>query len=378
MGALGWMAVAVVLALSVGALAWLLVRSRRPAPLWDDAERAHAPAHLPDAEAAEDADGPAPHAATEAPSEIPDGRALLRGVYALAFEQAGPAPVAALVQAQAPAHEGIAAACANLLARTEFQARHMPRRPQLLPKLMRAINDPDASLEKVARIIGEDPVLSANLLRVANSPFYRVREKPVESLARAAAMLGLDGLRPVVAAALVQPVMQTGDSPFGRLPALLWDHTQLAADFASSLVRGGRGEEDGFAAQMLGLLHGLGGIIVAQVLRDNYALHPQLRPDPHVVARVLDEQAAPMARRIAIDWELSERIGVALEAQRLGRLPADPLGRALYSGRVAAALAMLRRHGKLGDAQARAMLERWSEAQGAEPGLAALWDRLPS
>lgn len=368
MGALGWIAVAVALALSAGAGAWLLLRGRRPASSPAEIEGA-APEQ---AMLIEDA---APEAA-EVAIAVPDGRGLVCGLYALAFEGGGPAPVAAL--AQPDAHEAIAAACANLLARTEFQARHMPRRPHLLPKLMRAINDPDASLEKIARIIGEDPVLSANLLRVANSPFYRVREKPVESLARAAAMLGLDGLRPVVAAALVQPVMQTGDSPFGRLPVLIWDHTQLAADFASGLVRGGRGQEDAFAAQMLGLLHGLGAIIVAQVLRDNYALHPQLRPDPATVARVLDERAAAMARRIAVEWELSERIGVALDAQQSDALPADPLGRALYAGRVAAALAMLRRHGKFGDDEARAMLTAWIEARGVDPALAALWERLPN
>lgn len=369
MGALGWIAVASALALLVGVVAWLLFRAFRSLGQVEagDSGEPWAPLDAEDGSEEEDAN-PA--------VEIPDGRILLRSLYALAFEGAGPVPV--LANAQADMHEAIAAACATLLARTEFHARHMPRRPQLLPKLMRAINDPDVSLEKIARIIGEDPALSANLLRVANSPFYRVREKPVESLVRAAAMLGLDGLRPVVAAALVQPVMQTGDTAFGRLPMLIWDHTQLASDFASGLVRGGHGQEDAFAAQMLGLLHGLGAIIVAQVLRDNYALHPQLRPDPQVVARVLDEQAAPMAHRIAIEWELSDRIGVALDAQRLDVAPDDPLGRALCAGRVAAALAMLRKYGKLGDAEARAMLVGWAQAQGIDDaGLLRLWNRLP-
>lgn len=366
MGVLGWMAVAAALALLAGAGAWWWLRAPPPVPYPATVETA--------ADEVEPAGADAGEVAPVA-VEVPDGRALLRQVYGLAFEDAG---VADAPDTEESAHEGIAAASALLLARKEFQARHLPRRPQQLPKLMQAINDPGASLEKIARIIGEDPALSANLLRVANSPFYRVREKPVESLVRAAAMLGLDGLRPVVAAALVQPVMQTGTGAFGRLPVLIWDHTQLAADFASGLVRGEGGQEDAFAAQMLGLLHGLGAIIVVQVLRENYALRPHLRPHPRIVARVLDEQAAPMAHRIAVDWELSERIGDALDAQRLNAVPEDALGRALCAGRVAAALAMLRRNGALEGELARAMLSAWSEAHGVGGSLLRLWDRLPA
>ena len=357
----GWMAIAVALALLAIVGAWLYDRAQQsPVPTGNDA-------------LAEEAE-PAQDAGDATAAEVPDGRELLRELYALAFDGTGPAPAFPVKDDR---HDAIAMACANLLARTEFQARHMPRRPHLLPKLVQAINDPKASLEKVARVIGEDPALSANLLRIANSPFYRVRAKPVESLPRAAAMLGLDGLRPVVASALVQPVMQTGSGVFGRLPQLIWDHTQLASDLATGLVRSGRGQEDAFAAQMLGLLHGLGAIIVVQVLRDNYALQPQLRPNLQVIARVLDEQTVPMAHRIATDWELSERIGIALDAQLSDATPDDPLGRALRAGRVAGALAMLRRHGRLGDDEARTMLAAWARANGIDDELLLLWERLP-
>lgn len=368
MVALVWIAVVLALALLAGAAVWWLLDDREPAAP-EDAAWPGEEATAPDQDSVEADDAIA--------SEAPDGRALMHALYALAFEGMGPEPL----DKQAEAHAAIGEACANLLARKEFQARHMPRRPQQLPKLMRAINDPNASLDKIAKVIGEDPALSANLLRIANSPFYRVREKPVESLVRAAAMLGLEGLRPVIATALVQPVMQTGDSVFGRLPALVWDHTQLSADFASGLMRGARGQEDAFAAQMLGLLHGLGAILVVQVLRDNYALHLHLRPDAQLVARVLDEQAAPMAKRIAEAWELSDRIDVALDAQMLDALPEDPLGRALRAGRVAAALAMLHRHGKLGADEAREQLWAWTQAQAIDDigeDLLRLWERLPS
>lgn len=365
MGALGWMLAAGVPALSVVAALALKRRAGRSSQA--PASTASGAAPLPPQV------GPALQV-DNAVAVIADGRELLFRLHALPF--AGTAAGAEPSTAEMARHADVANACANLLERSEFHARHMPRRPQLLPKLMRAINDPEASLERITGVIAEDPVLSANLLRIANSPYFRTQKEPVESLMRAASLLGLDGLRPVVAAALVQPVMQTGDSAFGQLPVLIWEHTRLAADFASGLVRGAHRKDDAFSAQLLGLLHGLGAILVAQALRDSYALHPQLRPDPRTVARVLDAYSAPVARSIAASWEMSERIGAALDAQQLDAMPADALGRALCAGRVAAALAMLYRQGAMERDDCLLQLSAWAGAHAVQDALVASWSRL--
>jgi HD-like signal output (HDOD) protein len=303
----------------------------------------------------------------------PEAKPLLRRLHALAFDAALPA---ADGQGDAdPRHAVVADAAAAVLARIDAEPRYIPRRPQLLPQLMRAVNDPRASLDGIARIIGQDPALAANLLRVANSPFHRVRKEPVESLTRALALLGLDGVRPVIAAALVQPVVEGGEGVFGRLPALVWEHTQLAAAAASGFARA-HGEDDAFAAQLLGLLHGLGAIIVVQVLRDQYARQPDLAPDARTVVSVLEEWTAPSARRIADGWGLTARIGEALEAQRHDAPPADRLGRALRAGGVAGALALLCRLGQMEDAEGFASLSAFAAAHGGLGDVARLWERL--
>ena len=52
---------------------------------------------------------------------------------------------------------------------------------QLLPQLIQTVNDDAASARVMAAIIGQDPVLTGNLLRIANSPAYKVHERPVEA-----------------------------------------------------------------------------------------------------------------------------------------------------------------------------------------------------
>ena len=150
-----------------------------------------------------------------------------------------------------------------VLERADLSQRYIPRRPHLLPQLIQSVNDSTASARSIGRIIGSDPLLTVNLLRIANSPFYRIQERPVESLMRAATLLGLDGLRPVIAAALVQPVMNPPDGDGGRFSQRVWDYTLrmslAAADHARSVER-----EDGFSAQLAGLLRGLAMVMVVR------------------------------------------------------------------------------------------------------------------
>ena len=266
-------------------------------------------------------------------------------------------------------HATASAAAAAILARIETQPRYIPRRPLLLPQLMRTVNDPNASGKAIADIIGKDPALAGNLLRIASSPFYRTRSEPVESIERAVVMLGTDGIRQIIAAALVQPVMGSSGGAFAAFPENAWGHALLAAAASAEhakLVE----RDDAFAAQLLGLVHGLGSIVVVQVLRDQYARQPGLVPDPRVASALLDSWAAPTASRIAEGWKLSGRIGEAL-AQPPGGSGA--LGRSLHFGRRAAALAMLCRQGRLDAEEADQLVATLDPRADA---VAGIWKRM--
>ncbi len=270
------------------------------------------------------------------------------------------------------AHADVVARSVATLATIETQPRYTPRRPQLLPQLMRTVNDPNASGQAMAAIIAKDPALAGNLLRIASSALYCVQSRPVENIAHAVAMVGTDGIRQLIAAALVQPVMgAAGGGSFGRLAAIIWDHTLLssaaAADHAAAVER-----DDAFSAQLLGLMQGLGSATVARVARDQYAKRPGLVPDASVVAALLDGWAAPTARRFAEKWTLPARICQALDDQQHGVEP-DSLGRSLRFGRSAAALAMLCKHGRAEEGEALAAL---ASIEPRGHATADIWRRL--
>jgi HD-like signal output (HDOD) protein len=225
----------------------------------------------------------------------------------------------------------------------------------LLPRLIQAMRDDDVSRRELARIISTDPVLAGNLVRLANSPVYRHTDVPIESLDRAVAVLGTEGMRSLTTAALLQPVFRISGRHFAHFGEITWQHTFLSASAAeahAAVVE----NSDPFAAQLLALIMGLSTIVVFRVASDVYIERRRV-PVAGTIARLIDTEIVPVARQIASSWELSERMDEALADQAAGSGTApSSLGRSLQFGRFAGALAVLRARQLIDDDAAAAAL----------------------
>ena len=295
----------------------------------------------------------------------------LRRFVAYALDDA---PREALSRAPDPAHAPVFKAVQQVLEKIEARPEYIPRRPSLLPKLLATVNDADATMAEMSRIIAQDPALTGNLLRIANSPIYRTNSLPIESIDRAVTLVGVQGIRSIIATALLQPLMAAGVGSFSRFPELVWEHTLYSANTAESHATQIENAEP-FVSQLVGLLYGLSAIVVFRIVRDQFAAQPQLTPDPGSVARLLETWVAPTAARIAASWELSERVQYALESQTLAAelQMENSLGRSLKFGRVAASVTVLCRLGRLTEPEARAILV---SGENRRSQIEKLWDRL--
>jgi HD-like signal output (HDOD) protein len=244
----------------------------------------------------------------------------------------------------------------TLLGNIVDKPNYAPRRPMQLPKLMQAINDESASRRAFSQIIAGDPALAGNLLRLANSPIYRHSPEPIESLDRAVDMLGTEGLRSMIAAALLQPVFRVSGGSYAQFGDVVWEHSLYAAAAAEGhalLVE----HTDPFAAQLLALVMGLATIVVFSVAQSEFHTR-QRAPEAAIIASLVDVHAISVARQIAASWELSERVDTAL-AEQLGKqsAPASALGRSLRYGEFIGALAVLRGRGVIDDPTAQVVLQ---------------------
>jgi HD-like signal output (HDOD) protein len=290
---------------------------------------------------------------------------LLRKLNGLAFgaEPKGPVP---------PAQVEIVAAIGPTIEASATDPRYAPRRPLLLPQLLRAASDDSSSRKDLADIIARDPSLVGSLLKLANGPYYRTSSKPVESIARAVTVLGTQGIRSLAAAALVQPVFRASSKDSGRFAEVTWEHTYRSASAAEVFAFAIEGT-DPFAAQLLALVTGLARIVVFRVATDQYAARGA-KPDPSALASLLDEHSPAVAHRIATSWELSDRMLDALAEQLRGSArPISDLGRSLRFGVVAGALSVLAAEGAIDDDAARASLVA---AGGSGKKFERMWERF--
>ncbi|NIJ77600.1 HD-like signal output (HDOD) protein [Xanthomonas campestris] len=369
-----------------GVIAWLLLRRRAqtagtPATSAVSAAGAHAtPAARAPGQAAVQvqAHQQAQALTAAAPQPLPPGppgpppmQPLLRRMYAAVMS------TPSLAEGHLPtdpAQAAVLAAVGNALDHVDLRPQLLPRRPQLLPQLMRAVNDPDASGRGIAAIIAQDPALAANLLRIANSALYRPQGGPLESLERAVVHIGTEGVRQIVAAAVMQPVLSLEGGLYARLPAAVWDYALRTAAAAAAYMRERGG--DSLSAQLAGLLQGLGAVVILRVLRDAYAERPTLPYSLEVAAALVERHTAAVAKTIVTAWDLPATLSTALDEQRPehdATVLTTSLGMALRYGRLAAALAMLARHGAEQEEHALSVLSTLEPDHAAN---AALWQRL--
>jgi HD-like signal output (HDOD) protein len=255
--------------------------------------------------------------------------AVAQRLWRLAFVAPSVAPP--LVRAHARVRDLIYA----VLQVDELDPNYFPRRPTLMPQLMQAVNDPNTASDKLSRMIAHDPVLTADVLRLANSSLYRTSPAPIESIQRAIVVCGVDALRGILATAMLRPVFRASRTNFPRLPRMLWERTERAAR-AAELYAAKMHPEDRFEAQLLVLLSALGPLVVYSAALDGYSRAPRLTPNPTLFVELVCTLAPQMSQRIARDWETSPRLVAALT-----KGSGESLAAALHVGELLGTLSLL-------------------------------------
>jgi HD-like signal output (HDOD) protein len=250
-------------------------------------------------------------------------------LWRLAF--GAPAEAAPLERGHARVREFIC----TVLEVDSLNPAYFPRRPALMPQLLQAVNDPGAASEKLSRMIAHDPVLTADVLRLANSSLYGISPAPIESVQRAIVVCGVDALRGILAAAMLRPVFRASRTNFPRLPRMLWERTERAAR-AAELYALKTNPEDRFEAQLVVLLRALGPLVVYSAALDGYSRSLKLPPNPALFVELIGTLAPQMSLRIARDWQTSPRLLSVLE-----RSGEEKLAAALHVGELLGTLSFL-------------------------------------
>ena len=143
----------------------------------------------------------------------------------------------------------------------------VPAFPQVAQQLMGLSGQPDVSLQRVARLVESDAVMSGEVLRLANSALFAFRY-PINSIMQAIAILGMERLQGMVLTIAMRDLMRR------RKPSAVakqaWRHNLASALAAEWLAD--RNWFDRGAAYTGGLLHEAGMLVVALLAEEELLL----------------------------------------------------------------------------------------------------------
>lgn len=184
----------------------------------------------------------------------------------------------------------------------------VPLLPGVAKEVMGMASDPEIPTARLVGCINKDPVLAAQLLRVANSPFYGGR---VGTLQQALVRVGTKGLAQLLLTVAAHRMLTIRDRP--ALTARLQTRSGAVAAGAAYLAQAAGGM-DAEATYTAGLLHDVGwAVIHGLIAKAGPKLPVALRADDgkaSAVAEALHEEIGGiMARR----WNLPNEVVAAIE-----------------------------------------------------------------
>jgi len=89
----------------------------------------------------------------------------------------------------------------------------IPPMPESVQEVERVYQNPDSSFEDMQKAIEKDPLLTANILRIVNSPIYGMKSR-VSSVKQAISLLGKDAVRTFAITSVVKSSFEIDLSPY--------------------------------------------------------------------------------------------------------------------------------------------------------------------
>ncbi len=151
------------------------------------------------------------------------------------------------------------------------QINTLPSLPAVYLELMTELRNPEASVSRVAALISRDVAMTAKVLQLVNSSFFGLAVH-VHDVKHAAALLGLNSLKPLVLSAGVFRQLEESRVPAALAEQVL-EHSLAVGCLARKIAEAeGLNRDQADDALLAGILHDIGKLVLADHFGRDYAL----------------------------------------------------------------------------------------------------------
>jgi len=145
----------------------------------------------------------------------------------------------------------------------------LPLMPRVAERVLAHLRDPKSNMARIAKVIAEDQVMAADMLRMANSPLYRGLYK-INNLQGAVTRLGGNAVRTFTLHQSLRAAMFQKKGVDVDLAEGIWCRSLASGCTMRGLAHfTGMDEEE---ASLIGLLHDIGNVIVLRVAHEQSAI----------------------------------------------------------------------------------------------------------
>lgn len=156
----------------------------------------------------------------------------------------------------------------SVLGQILLNVASFPSLPDAVFKILKLLEKDDVNINEIEKIMRYEPGLTANVLKLANSPFFGVPQQ-VGSLNQAVIMIGFKRLANLVISVCASELMKKGLDGYNMPPGGLWRHSIAVSHIAEAIAKYKKIDELGdiFTAA---LLHDLGKLALSNFVKKEF------------------------------------------------------------------------------------------------------------
>ncbi len=139
----------------------------------------------------------------------------------------------------------------------------LPSISSVVTKVLQRLQSPDVNINELAAEISKDPAITASVIKLSNSAFYRA-SKPVRTVQEALMTLGTKTVKEIVLLTAAKGILSQDLQSYQLEATQLWTASLLTADLASRIVVAKKLNVPKDLAFTSGLLCNSGKIVLAQ------------------------------------------------------------------------------------------------------------------
>lgn len=205
----------------------------------------------------------------------------------------------------------------------------------LVVRLRRVLQDPNASIDQIAGFVVVEPLISARLIGLANSVAFASTGKVTTSVRSAVMRLGINNVRSCAMAIAVGQLLRAKEmAAFDKLAQGLWQHSLRTAS-ACYVVAKELSRINPDEAMLAGMVHDLG----AFYMLFRASQYDELRERPDTVRHLIMQWHESIGHALLIALGMPEAVAEAVrEHEQPRQLPPQPrsLADIVYAGNLLA------------------------------------------